>query len=162
MTIPHKPTDLGIGRPIATYDNYADAQRAVDYLSDNGFPVEHLTIVGSDLRQVERVLGRMTSWKAALTGAGTGAWFGALVGLLLALFAESGTAVLVIIGWCLLAGAVFGAIWGWLAHLLTFGQRDFSAVGLTVATRFDVYCTPEEAPRAIDMLARMPAAPSKS
>ena len=158
MTTPHKPADLGIGKSIASYDNYADAQRAVDYLSDNGFPVEHLTIVGSDLRQVERVLGRMTSWKAALAGAGTGAWFGALVGLLLSLFAESGTAVLVVILWGLLTGAVFGAIWGWIAHLLTYGKRDFWTVGLTVATRLDVYCTPEEAPRAIEMLARMPAA----
>ena len=160
MTTPHTPADLGIGRPIASYEKYADAQRAVDYLSDNGFPVEHLTIVGSDLRQVERVTGRMTSWKATLAGAGTGAWFGALVGLLLSLFAESGTAVVAIILWGLLTGAVFGAIWGWIAHLFTFGQRDFSAVGLTVATRFDVYCTPEEATQAIEMLARMPAAPT--
>jgi hypothetical protein len=34
---------------VARYDRYEDAQRAVDHLSDNGFPVEQVEIVGSDL-----------------------------------------------------------------------------------------------------------------
>ena len=158
MTTPQEtPPGLAHGRSIASFTSYVDAQRAVDYLSDNGFPVQNLTIVGSDLRQVERVLGRMTKWKAALAGAGTGAWFGALVGLLLSLFADSGTAVLVIILWGLLYGAVFGAVWGFIAHLFTFGERDFSTFGVTVATRYDVYSTPEHAAQAADMLAQMPS-----
>ncbi|HEY0470082.1 MAG TPA: general stress protein [Kribbella sp.] len=162
MTTPHESVEFVRGRSIASFSTYADAQRAVDYLSDNGFPVENLTIVGSDLKQVERVLGRMTSWKAALAGAGTGAWFGALVGLLLSLFANSGTAVLIIILWGLLTGAVFGAVWGFIAHLFTFGRRDFASLGMTVATRFDLYSTPEHAARAIEMLADMPATQAKT
>jgi hypothetical protein len=72
------------GRPrrlIASYETYYEAQRAVDALSDSGFPVETVTIVGSDLRLVERVTGRLTIWRAALAGAVTGAWFGFLIGL---------------------------------------------------------------------------------
>lgn len=42
---------------VASYDDYAAAQAAVDRLSDEGFPVEHLDIIGSDLRLVERVTG---------------------------------------------------------------------------------------------------------
>ena len=42
---------------IASYGDYAGAQRAIDYLSDKGFPVEHTAIVGSDLRLVEQVTG---------------------------------------------------------------------------------------------------------
>jgi hypothetical protein len=156
MTTPHESVELVRGQSIASFSTYADAQRAVDYLSDNGFPVENLTIVGSDLKQVERVLGRLTSWKAALAGAGTGAWFGALIGLLLSLFANSGTAMVVIILWGLLTGAVFGAVWGFIAHLFTFGQRDFATFGATVATRFEVYCTPDQAARAMAMLVAMP------
>jgi hypothetical protein len=156
MTTPHdQPTALVNGVSIGAFSSYADAQRAVDYLSDNGFPVEHLTIIGSDLKQVEKVVGRMTKWKAALAGAGTGAWFGALIGLLLSLFAESGTEILVVIAWALLYGALFGAVWGFIAHLFTFGQRDFATVGATLATRFDVYCAPEHADRAVDMLSQM-------
>ncbi|MFF0268311.1 general stress protein [Kribbella sp. NPDC004536] len=156
MTTTEQTTALIRGRTVASFTSYAEAQRAVDYLSDNGFPVENITIVGSDLKQVERVLGRMTKWKAALAGAGTGAWFGVLIGLLLSLFADSGTAVVVILLWGLLYGAIFGAIFGFIAHLLTFGERDFSASGMTVATRYEVYCTSEHAARAAEMLARMP------
>jgi hypothetical protein len=155
MSTPSETSTLIRGQSIGSFSSYAEAQRAVDYLSDNGFPVENLTIVGSDLKQVERVLGRMTKWKAALAGAGTGAWFGGLVGLLLSLFADSGTTVLAIVLWGLLWGAVFGAVWGFIAHLLTFGERDFSTLGLTVATRFDVYATPDVADRAVEMLTRM-------
>jgi len=44
---------------IATFDNYADAERAVDYLSDRGFGVNRVAIVGRDLEYVEQVLGRL-------------------------------------------------------------------------------------------------------
>ena len=45
------------GWPIGSYPTYAEAQRAVDYLSDQEFPVQQVTIVGVDLMQVERVTG---------------------------------------------------------------------------------------------------------
>ena len=40
------------GWPIGSYPTYAEAQRAVDYLSDQAFPVQQVTIVGVDLMQV--------------------------------------------------------------------------------------------------------------
>src|SRR4051812_34052984 len=76
------PADPGAGVPagptvsVATYPDYALAQQAVDYLSDNQFPVERTSIIGTDLRLVEKVLGRMTTVRAALAGAASGAWFG--------------------------------------------------------------------------------------
>ena len=42
------------GWPIGSYPTYVEAQRAVDYLSDQQFPVQQVTIVGVDLMQVER------------------------------------------------------------------------------------------------------------
>lgn len=80
----------GTERPrvtIAVYPDYASAQRAVDYLSDRRFPVERTAIIGTDLRTVERVTGRMTVARAALLGLGAGAWFGLLIGLLFGIFA---------------------------------------------------------------------------
>ena len=53
-------------RTIATFDDYAEAQRAVDHLSDQGFPVERTAIVGHGLRYVEQVAGRITTGRAAL------------------------------------------------------------------------------------------------
>src|SRR5580658_8719040 len=71
---------------VARFDEYESAQRAVDRLSDDGFPVETLDIVGSDLRLVERVTGRLTKARAAGAGAISGAWLGLLFGILLGLF----------------------------------------------------------------------------
>src|ERR1700746_2413959 len=64
---------------VARFDDYGSAQRAVDRLSDDGFPVEHLDIVGSDLQLVERVTGRLTKWRGAGAGAGSGRWGGLLI-----------------------------------------------------------------------------------
>src|SRR2546429_9067431 len=65
---------------VARFDDYADAQEAVDRLSDDGFPVEKLDIIGSELRLVERITGRLTKMRAAAAGGGGGAGVGVLVG----------------------------------------------------------------------------------
>jgi len=104
---------------VASYDEYIAAQRAVDRLSDDGFPVQHLDIIGSDLRLVERVTGRLTKGRAAAAGAASGAWFGLLI-----------------------AGAMLGAVWGatfgFLGHAATRGTRDFASARTLVATRYDI------------------------
>ena len=74
------------GWPVGSYPTYAEAQRAVDYLSDQQFPVEHVTIVGVDLMQVERVTGRLTWPKVLGGGVLTGAWLGLFIGLILGFF----------------------------------------------------------------------------
>ncbi|HEX2411769.1 MAG TPA: general stress protein, partial [Solirubrobacteraceae bacterium] len=65
-------------RTIASYTDYQDAERAVDWLSDQGFAVERGAIIGTGLRSVEQVTGRMTIGRGALVGAGEGALIGAL------------------------------------------------------------------------------------
>ena len=77
------------GWPIGSYPTYAEAQRAVDYLSDERFPVQDVTIVGVDLMQVERVLGRLTWGKVLAGGIASGAWLGLFIGLLLGAFTGS-------------------------------------------------------------------------
>ena len=67
---------------VARFDDYADAQQAVDRLSDDGFPVEQLDIVGSELQLVERITGRLTKTRAAAAGAVGGMWIGLLIGVL--------------------------------------------------------------------------------
>ena len=71
---------------IASYGSYAEAQRAVDYLSDERFPVERVAIVAEDLRFVEQVTGRRGCGEAALQVASSGAFIGAFFGLFLGLF----------------------------------------------------------------------------
>jgi hypothetical protein len=136
---------------VASYDDYATAQRAVDHLSDNGFPVEHVHIVGSDVRLVETVLGRMTVGRAAATGAMSGAWFGLFVGLLLTIFTTS--AWWVIFLFAILVGALWGGVFGGVAHAMTKGQRDFSSVSSLVASKYGITVPADLAERARELLA---------
>src|SRR2546423_12865590 len=77
-----------VRRQVAVFDDYADAERAVDYLSDVGFPVQKVAIVGHDLKYVEQVTGRLTYWGAAWRGALTGALPGGLIGWILGPFSS--------------------------------------------------------------------------
>lgn len=138
---------------LASYTDYASAQRAVDHLSDEKFPVEHTAIVGNDLRLVEQITGRLTLARAALAGLASGAWFGLFIGLLLGIFATDGVG-----GWVgalltgLIVGALWGALFGLLAHSLTGGRRDFTSASALVAKRYDVVVTASEAARAQQIL----------
>jgi hypothetical protein len=142
------------GRSVATYTTYAEAQKAVDYLSDQGFPVEQVDIVGSDLRIVEQVTGRLTTGRAAMIGAGTGAWWGLFIGLLVGLFTTGPEWVGLILGG-LLIGAVWGAIFGFFAQWSTRGQRDFASQSGIVAGHYDVLVADAQAERARSLLAQV-------
>ena len=147
-------------RPVvASYPTYEEAQRAVDYLSDQKFAVENLGIVGRDLKMVETVTGRLTWGRAALGGLGTGAWFGLFVGLLLGIFASSSSGWLTLLLFGLLYGAVFGLIFGLIAYAFTGGRRDFTSRSQIVATTYDVVCTWQRLEEAKGVLAGMPPTP---
>jgi hypothetical protein len=122
---------------VARFGDYASAQRAVDRLSDNGFPVGTLDIVGSDLRTVERVTGRLTRVRAAMAGAGSGLWAGLLVGALIGLF-TSGHAWIAVIAIAAGIGVLWGTLFGFAAHAATRGQRDFSSVRGLSAAHYDL------------------------
>jgi hypothetical protein len=152
-------------RVVASYSTYSDAERAVDYLSDNDFPVDRVSIVGRDLEYVERVAGRMTYGRAALHGALSGAMVGLLVGWLFAVFnwfdAVIGWGWLILDG--LWFGALVGALFGLLAHALTGGRRDFSSVGAIRANRYELLVDDELATQAEQMINRIgQKAPSPS
>ena len=145
-------------RPLlASYKTYAEAQRAVDFLSDNKFPVEYVGIVGSDLKMAETVLGRLTWGRAIAGGLASGAWFGMFVGLLLGLFAKSGTSSFGLILFGLFYGAIFGAIFGAVGYALSGGRRDFTSRSQIVATTYDVVCSWPKLEEAKAVLARLEA-----
>jgi hypothetical protein len=142
------------GVQVGSYDNYEQAQAAVDYLSDEKFPVENVTIVGTDLRMVEKVLGRLTTGRAVAAGAAGGAWWGLFVGLLLGIFSNSGREWLAAVLTGLVIGLVFGAVFGWAGYAATRGRRDFTSASTIVAGRYDVLCNPARAEEARALLAR--------
>ncbi|MEU6401512.1 general stress protein [Streptomyces sp. NPDC046985] len=136
---------------VTTYDTYEDAQAAVDRLSDEQFPVENLEIVGSGLRLVEHVTGRLTKGKAAAAGAASGAWFGLFIALLLGIFASvRAWLALIVVG--LVIGAVWGAVFGFVGHRATGGKRDFSSNQHLVASQYAVIARGGLADRARNIL----------
>jgi hypothetical protein len=142
------------GVQVGSYDSYEQAQAAVDYLSDEKFAVENVTIVGTDLRMVETVTGRLTMGRALAAGAAGGAWWGLFVGLLLGIFSSTGGAWVGSVLTGLLIGLAFGAAFGGMGYAATRGRRDFTSTSKVVANHYDVLCNPAHAEEARAMLAR--------
>jgi uncharacterized membrane protein len=139
---------------IARYRRYHEAQRAVDHLSDSGFPVEEVEVVGSDLHLVEHVTGRLTTVRATMAGAASGAWFGVFVGLLAGLFTTGPAWLGLLLGGAAI-GAAWGALFGFFAHMATSGRRDFSSARALVAEHYDVTVPDADEQRARTLIAQM-------
>ncbi|OFE18365.1 hypothetical protein BA895_12075 [Humibacillus sp. DSM 29435] len=144
------PMSLGV------FERYVMAQHAVGYLADQGFPVENLEIVGTELRSVERVTGRLTRGKIAAAGALSGLWIGLFVGVVFSLFVQ-GNQLGVLIATPVL-GAVFGLVWSQLGYaaVTRHGNRDFASVSQVVATKYEVLVAHTHAARARELLAALP------
>jgi hypothetical protein len=144
------PMSLGV------YEQYANAQRDVDYLADEGFSVEDVEIVGTELRSVERVTGRLTRGKIAAAGALSGLWIGLFVGIAFGVFSNRNQ-----LGFLVttpLLGALFGLAWSQFGYgaVTRHGTRDFSSVQQVVATKYEVLVAHNHAARARELLAAMP------
>lgn len=142
--VPSVPT-LPTGQEVASYATYLEAQQAVDFLADKQFAVQHVTIVGTDLRLVERITGRLSYPRVAGAGALSGAWFGLFVGLVLSLLSSDNMSALVP---AILIGVAFGTLFAVISYTLTGGKRDFTSTSQVVAGRYSVLCASESAGEA--------------
>ncbi len=138
---------------LGTYDTYDEAQSVVDRLARAEFPVKQVSIVGSDLRTVERVTGKMTYNRAALAGAASGAWFGLFLGLLLFIFSPSQNAVLYV-GAAVLIGAGFGMLFGIVSYAFNRRRRDFTSIHQVIAVKYEVMIDPSLTAKAQELLPR--------
>jgi hypothetical protein len=139
---------------IATFDNYADAEHAVDYLADHRFEVHRVAIVGRDLEWVEQVTGRMNYGWAALRGATSGGLVGALIGWIFGIFSWIAPLIagLVLAVYGLIFGAFVGASIGLFLYALQRGRRDFVTATALQPRHFDVVADVEVADRAVQLL----------
>ncbi len=149
--------ELEFPQSVGIFNSYADAQKAVDYLADEKFAVQNLAIVGTELKSVERVLGRK-SWGTVLSqGVSSGVSTGLLVGIIMLLFTRPAS-VLVLILSCLALGIAIGLVFAAAGYALTRGKRDFTSVTQTVATKYEVLCEHKVAAQAREMLQQLPGA----
>ena len=153
MRIPTSALTLDYPLSLGVYERYEEAQKAVDFLSDNEFPVQNCLIVGTELKQVERVTGRLTYGKVAAGGILSGMWMGLFVGLIVSLFGTGDT--LPIIAATMVFGAIFGLVWAMAGYAATRGRRDFTSVTQVVATRYEVLVEHKYAEQGRQVLATM-------
>ena len=142
------PMSLGV------HDTYEEAQKAVDYLSDHEFPVQDVLIVGTDLKQLERVTGRLTRGRVIGAGALSGMWLGLFVGVIFAVFDPNGFQVVNVLA-TVAFGAMFGAIWAVVGYKFTRGERDFTSVSQVVAAKYEVLCEHKHVARGRELLTEM-------
>jgi hypothetical protein len=147
---------------VASFGSYAEAERAVDYLSDNRFPVKRTMIVGRGLQSVEKITGRLNAWRAAGRSALTGAIIGGLFGWLFGLFdlVNPLVAGLLLALYGVIFGAVLGALLGLITYAMTGGRRDFSSISGLKADTYEVLVDAELAQQARELLDR-PGAPGR-
>jgi hypothetical protein len=115
-------------------------------------------IVGTDLRQVERVTGRLTRGRVVGAGALSGMWMGLFVGLIFTLFDQGSQGSTLAVLSTVAFGAIFGVVWALLGYAATKGRRDFTSVSQVVATRYEVLVEHKLAEQGRAMLAKMPGA----
>ncbi len=136
---------------VAGFDTFEGAQAAVARLADAGFAVQHLDIVGTDVRLVDRVTGRITRGRAAAAGAARGVWTGLFVGLMLSLFVSGANfATVMLVG--MLVGVGTGAALGVAAQTATRGKREFATLRTMVAGRYDLIARDGSAEQARSIL----------
>ena len=154
--LPELPTVApGARRTIASYAGYAEAESAVEWLVQHGFPVQRGAIVGTGLRSVEQLSGRMSVRRAALLGIWPGILVGALVALLAGIFPwDSGSTevLLAAVG----VGALLGAVSGALLHEALSGGRDFASTTRIEAGLYDLQVDEDSADEAKRLLDAMP------
>lgn len=150
---PSDPNAQGLprGEVLGTYSSYQQAREVVDRLATGEFDVKQVSIVGTDLRMVERVRGKLTYASVALRSAIQGALFGAMLGLLLSLVdpARAGLQILA-------TAAIGAAIWI-IMGVIGMSMRKsrgggFDSVQQLVPTSFDVVCAFESAAQAKGIL----------
>ena len=130
-------SDQIAGETLAQFTNYREAVSFVEKMIENDFPPKLVSIIGTDLRSVESVRGKLGYGRVAFSGALTGSWLGMFFGLI---FGATGTeqVLLTNVG----AGIVIGSGVGMLINVLRFSmtrnKRGFISGQAVVAKKYDV------------------------
>ena len=123
------------GTEVASYGSYEEALAALEVLASNDFEVEQVSVVGTDLYSVERIMGRVTWARAVSSAVMNGALWGAMIGIVLSI--NQGN-TMVWVGACMLAGAFMTACLSTSLFFMRRRRRDFYSQSQVVAGRYAV------------------------
>ncbi len=151
--MPARHPEMPSGTEVAAFRTHQEASAAVEKLADNQFPINTVTIVGSDLHMAEKVLTKLTPAKVALTGATQGLTWGLFMAIFVILFYPQAVAFVPMIA--IVVGVLLGMLLSTAAWALNKNRGTFAAQSSLVATRYAILVT-EMPDRAFNILAGMP------
>ncbi|MFJ4039227.1 general stress protein [Microbacterium sp. NPDC090007] len=125
-----------VGEKIASFPTYEQAQKAVSSLIAAEVPARDIAIVGSGLRSIERITGKL----GYATAARSGALNGLMLGLLFAFIFVLGTPTAQIAAFIgvLLVGMALGMLLSLGTYSIVRRRRDFASVMQVAADHYDV------------------------
>ena len=136
------PAVMPQGEVIANFKQYTDALAYVDNLIKHNFPAGSVAIVGSDLRTVERIRGKVTYARLAIGGAVTGSWVGLAFGLVFGGGSAATQAELVNatagVGQSVVIGAGLGMLFNVIRYSMSRNKRGFVSQSSVVASKYQV------------------------
>lgn len=140
---------------VGVWGTYDEAQQVVDFLADARFPVENLCIVGTELKSMERVLGRQSWGRVIGAGVQSGLSTGLMITLLMWVFMPTANFLLLVL-YALSIGIVIGIVFAALGYWMSQGKRDFRSVSQTIATKYELLAEHKVAGQARELIASMP------
>jgi len=125
-----------VGEKVASFPTYEQAQKAVSSLIAGEVPARDIAIVGTGLRSIERITGRL----GYATAARSGALNGLMIGLLFAFIFVLGQPTVQIATFLgvLLVGMALGMLLSLGTYSLIRRRRDFASVMQVSADHYDV------------------------
>lgn len=145
------------GDVLGTYETYREAQAVIARLAKAEVDVRQVSIVGNDLKTVERVTGTLSWGRAALGGAANGAFIGLFFALLTTLFVPAESQSLAWIASVVLVTTGVGMVMGLVVYAITRRRRDFTSTQQVLASNYQVIVASEIANDARLALARISA-----
>lgn len=135
-----------VGQAVASFKDYDAAQKAVSKLISSEIPAADIAIVGTALRSVEKVTGRLGYAQAAWSGAVNGVLLGLLFAAMLAIWTP-GVPISMFAGY-LLVGIALGMLFRLIAYSILRRRRDFASVMQVSADHYEVTVLPRSAAKA--------------
>lgn len=139
-----------VGQTVASYSSYEAAQKAVSKLIGGGISPRDIAIVGTDVRSIERVTGKLGYASAARSGALNGVLLGVLFAAIFVLGTPS-PPVQMFVG-VMLVGVAVGMLMSLIAFIIVRRRRDYASVTQLVAEHYDIAVTDGQAHLARSLL----------
>jgi hypothetical protein len=151
------------GKPLASFTDYKQAVSYVEKMIENDFPAKLVSIIGTDLKTVESIRGKLGYGRVSISGAITGSWLGLFFGLIFgATGVNSEQALLTNV----MAGIVIGAGIGMLLNIIRFSvtknRRGFISGQTVIAKKYEVVVPNDQADQAKRAISASAAKPTKT